>query len=89
MLHYHRVVAVPYETGTPTACSGTGAPTPCAQVGRVEERLAGRSIRLQLRPEAVDFLADRGFDPAFGARPVKRVVQRYLESGLAKVRFKD
>lgn len=55
------------------------------QVGRVEERLVGRSIRLQLRPEAVDFLADRGFDPAFGARPVKRVVQRHLESGLAKV----
>ena len=51
----------------------------------MEERLVGRSIRLSLRPEAVDFLAERGFDPAFGARPVKRVVQRCLESGLAKV----
>jgi hypothetical protein len=36
------------------------------------------------RPAAVEYLATRGYDPAFGARPVKRVVQQELETALAK-----
>jgi C-terminal, D2-small domain, of ClpB protein len=51
----------------------------------VEERIGDRGMRLQLLDSAVDYLASCGFDPVFGARPVKRAVQRELESGLAKV----
>ena len=56
------------------------------QVQRVQERLADKDVSLFLTDEALQFLADRGFDPAFGARPVKRAVQRELESQLAKAR---
>ena len=56
-----------------------------AQAKRVAERLASRKIHLELEEDAVQFLADRGYDPAFGARPVKRVVQQLLETALAKV----
>ena len=52
---------------------------------RLEERLLAKGIALRLDEGAIDFLADRGFDPAFGARPVKRAIQRELESSLAKV----
>ena len=41
--------------------------------------------RSAAQEDAVEYLAQRGYDPAFGARPVKRVVQRELESALAKV----
>jgi len=54
-------------------------------VRRLEERLLAKGIALRLDEGAIDFLADRGFDPAFGARPVKRAIQRELESSLAKV----
>ena len=50
----------------------------------MEERLSHRKIKLDLRDSAVQYLAVKGFDPAFGARPVKRVVQQELETGLAK-----
>ena len=53
---------------------------------RVSERLASRKMRLELDDDAVSFLAERGYDPAFGARPVKRVVQQLLETAIAKVR---
>jgi ATP-dependent Clp protease ATP-binding subunit ClpB len=54
------------------------------QADRVSKRLAERKMTLQLTDSAVDFLAERGYDPAFGARPVKRVVQQELETALAK-----
>eukprot|EP00887_Chlorella_sp_A99_P006567 scaffold3.g6567.t1 len=54
------------------------------QAKRVSDRLAERKIKLVLKDDAVDYLADRGYDPAFGARPVKRVVQQELETALAK-----
>ncbi|GAB4821827.1 hypothetical protein N2152v2_008873 [Parachlorella kessleri] len=54
------------------------------QAARVEKRLAERKIALELRESAVDYLGDRGYDPAFGARPVKRVVQQELETAIAK-----
>ncbi len=58
------------------------------QVARVQERLDARKIKLTLTENAYNFLAARGYDPAFGARPVKRVVQRELETALAKLLLK-
>ncbi|CAL8470560.1 g10102 [Coccomyxa elongata] len=54
------------------------------QAKRVEARLAEKKIKLQLDESAVDYLATKGYDPVYGARPVKRAVQRELETGLAK-----
>lgn len=52
------------------------------------DRLASRKIKLKLEEDAVEFLGDRGYDPAFGARPVKRIVQQLLETALAKARLR-
>ena len=53
------------------------------QILNMENRLAERNIRLKLDQRAVDYLARRGFDPDFGARPLKRVIQRELLNPLA------
>ena len=54
------------------------------QLERVEERLSGRKVHLDFTPEALSFLAAKGYDPAFGARPVKRAVQAFVENPLSK-----
>ncbi|MBQ8014166.1 MAG: type VI secretion system ATPase TssH, partial [Treponema sp.] len=54
------------------------------QLERVKARLADRRITLEFDQSAIDFLGDVGYDPAFGARPVKRAVQTYVENPLAK-----
>ena len=54
------------------------------QLGRLEKRLAGRKIHLELDAEARKWLADEGYDPVFGARPLKRVIQRALQDPLAE-----
>ncbi len=54
------------------------------QVQRLEKRLAERKMSLKLSEAAVDFLADIGYDPVFGARPLKRAIQRELETQIAK-----
>ncbi|CAL5220448.1 g2466 [Coccomyxa viridis] len=54
------------------------------QAKRVEDRLKDKKMRLELTDSAIDYLATKGYDPVFGARPVKRAVQRELETGLAK-----
>jgi len=54
------------------------------QVKRVAGRLADKKIKLQLEDSAVEYLGRQGYDPVYGARPVKRVVQRELETTLAK-----
>jgi ATP-dependent Clp protease ATP-binding subunit ClpB len=54
------------------------------QVGRLESRLEEQKLTLKLSEEALDFLADIGYDPVYGARPLKRAVQKYLETNLAK-----
>jgi ATP-dependent Clp protease ATP-binding subunit ClpB len=54
------------------------------QLGRFAERLAKREIAIELTPTAKDYLAEVGWDPQYGARPLKRAVQRYLEDPLAK-----
>jgi ATP-dependent Clp protease ATP-binding subunit ClpB len=54
------------------------------QVTRVAERLAHRGITLELSDDARDHLAEVGYDPTYGARPLKRAIQRELETELAK-----
>jgi len=53
------------------------------QVARFGELLRDRDITLELAPAAAQLLADRGFDPIYGARPLKRSIQRYLIDPLA------
>ena len=53
------------------------------QLKRLEQLLADRKITLELTPEAKRVLAEEGFDPAFGARPLKRAIQRFLQNPLA------
>ncbi|MFZ1027310.1 MAG: ATP-dependent chaperone ClpB [Limnoraphis robusta] len=54
------------------------------QIQHLVERLAERKMSLKLTEAAVDFLAEVGFDPVYGARPLKRAIQRELETQLAK-----
>ncbi len=53
------------------------------QLGRLRARLAERQLTLTLSDEAKHALADEGWDPAFGARPLKRVIQQRIENPLA------
>jgi ATP-dependent Clp protease ATP-binding subunit ClpB len=53
------------------------------QLRRVEARLAERGLRLELTDAARDALAEAGWDPTYGARPLKRAIQRMLENPLA------
>lgn len=55
------------------------------QLKRLEKRLAGRKIMLELDADAKAWLADEGYDPVFGARPLKRVIQRHLQDPLAEM----
>ena len=55
------------------------------QLKRLEDRLASRKITLDLDEEAKIWLADEGYDPVFGARPLKRVIQRHLQDPLAEM----
>jgi ATP-dependent Clp protease ATP-binding subunit ClpB len=53
------------------------------QLARLNERLGERGIRLELTDGARELIADAGWDPAYGARPLKRAIQRLLENPLA------
>lgn len=54
------------------------------QIDYLRQRLAERDISLQLSDAALSNLADAGFDPVYGARPLKRAIQRYIENPLAQ-----
>ncbi len=54
------------------------------QVQRLEQRLMERKLALKLSNEALDWLAQVGYDPVYGARPLKRAIQRELETPIAK-----
>ncbi len=54
------------------------------QLERVQSRLNDRKIKLNFDDSAMDFLCEKGYDPAMGARPVKRAIQNYVENALAK-----
>jgi ATP-dependent Clp protease ATP-binding subunit ClpB len=54
------------------------------QMGRLRQLLADRDITLDLTPAAREWLANEGYDPAYGARPLKRVIQRAVQDQLAE-----
>ncbi|MCS7293224.1 MAG: ATP-dependent chaperone ClpB [Gloeomargarita sp. SKYBB_i_bin120] len=54
------------------------------QLERLRQRLAEQKVKLELTDAAVDFLAEVGYDPVYGARPLKRAIQRHLETLLAR-----
>jgi ATP-dependent Clp protease ATP-binding subunit ClpB len=55
------------------------------QMRRLTKLLEERKIALQLEPKAREWLADKGYDPAYGARPLKRVIQKYVQDPLAEL----
>jgi ATP-dependent Clp protease ATP-binding subunit ClpB len=54
------------------------------QIGRLAKRLAERRLTLDVTPAALEWLADEGNDPAYGARPLRRLVQTAIGDRLAK-----
>jgi ATP-dependent Clp protease ATP-binding subunit ClpB len=58
------------------------------QLARLRDRLAERRITLQLTPAALDDLARRGYDPVYGARPLKRLIQQDIETPIARLLVK-
>jgi ATP-dependent Clp protease ATP-binding subunit ClpB len=54
------------------------------QMGHLRTRLAERGITLELTDEAAEYIAKAGYDPVYGARPLKRVIQREVETPLAR-----
>ncbi|WP_296178876.1 ATP-dependent chaperone ClpB [Pseudomonas sp. UBA1879] len=55
------------------------------QLGRLRQRLAERDLALELTPEALEKLIAVGYDPVYGARPLKRAIQRWIENPLAQL----
>ncbi len=53
------------------------------QIGEVEKRLAGRGISLKIKPEVKRYIVENGFDPNYGARPIKRLIQKVIVDALA------
>jgi ATP-dependent Clp protease ATP-binding subunit ClpB len=54
------------------------------QMQRLGERLAERDLKLELTHEALEKLVAVGYDPVYGARPLKRAIQRWIENPLAQ-----
>jgi ATP-dependent Clp protease ATP-binding subunit ClpB len=59
------------------------------QIGRLEKLLADRKIEIALDAKAREWLASAGYDPVYGARPLKRVIQRRLQDPLAQLLLQD
>src|SRR3712207_4759850 len=55
------------------------------QIARLQKLLDERKITLKLAPEARGWLAEKGYDPAYGARPLKRVIQKHVQDPLAEL----
>ena len=54
------------------------------QIGQLKEKLASMGITIGFTEEFIEYLSTKGYDPAYGARPVKRVLQKELIDELAK-----
>jgi ATP-dependent Clp protease ATP-binding subunit ClpC len=54
------------------------------EINKVMERLKNKNIKLTLDEKAKDFLVEKGYDPNYGARPMRRSVERFLEDPLAE-----
>ncbi|MFH1296023.1 MAG: type VI secretion system ATPase TssH, partial [Bacteroidota bacterium] len=59
------------------------------QLGIVEKMLEKNNIKLSATDKAIDFIANIGFDPQYGARPIKRVLQKQLLNELSKIILQD
>lgn len=59
------------------------------EMAKVVDRLKGKEIGLKLDKKARDFLVEKGYDPQYGARPMRRAVERYLEDPLAEEILRD
>jgi ATP-dependent Clp protease ATP-binding subunit ClpB len=55
------------------------------EVNKVRERLIEHAITLEMTDDSRDWLADKGYDPAYGARPLKRVIQKAVQDPLAEM----
>ena len=53
-------------------------------IKEVEKRLQEHGVTIELTPEAKDWLAGKGFDPVYGALPLRRAIQRFVENPLSK-----
>ena len=53
------------------------------QISQLQDRLAARDVVLEVTDDALRYVAEKGYDPAYGARPLKRVIQREIENELA------
>ena len=56
----------------------------CLQIEHIKKQLAHNGVHLEVSPSALHFIAEKGYDPQFGARPVKRVIQHYVLNELSK-----
>ncbi len=54
------------------------------QIGQLKEKMASMGITISFTEEFIDYLSTKGYDPAYGARPVKRVLQKELIDELAR-----
>jgi ATP-dependent Clp protease ATP-binding subunit ClpB len=59
------------------------------QMKKVTEMLAPQGIQLECTPQAINYLAEEGYDPEFGARPVKRAIQQFVLNDLSKKLLAD
>ena len=59
------------------------------QLTRVQKMLEPQGFTLEVTPQAIDWLAQEGYDPDYGARPVKRAIQQYLLNDLSKKLLAD
>jgi len=53
------------------------------QIEELQDRIVERKIKIEVSSEAQKLLAEKGYDPAYGARPLKRTVQKYIQNPLA------
>jgi ATP-dependent Clp protease ATP-binding subunit ClpB len=53
------------------------------QIKKLSSRLAGKDIKLSLSGEAMALIAEKGYDPVYGARPLKRLIQQMIENPLS------
>jgi ATP-dependent Clp protease ATP-binding subunit ClpA len=54
------------------------------QLKQLESRLSRRELKLEVTPAGLDVLAEAGWDPQYGARPLKRAIRKYIEDPIAK-----
>ena len=58
-------------------------------IGDLNKCLANRELLVELTPEAEDFIIENAYDPVYGARPLKRYIQKYVETLSAKLILED